>query len=251
MTVEQARKVVEQFNSAALAAQVERIGIAASQLDPAQLAAQAEQARKVIEQFNSAALAAQVERIGIAASQLLAQIPRLTPELFEAAWNERVATAIGHLERAERPPEDKAADAGQFHGRPTDGANAPADARDHVGTRTPTMAGSMSAWWNVLQLLLMIDNLLGDPGATTLRETVSGVANELLLLLLLVTVAQAPSPPPAPAIPVLEAYTTPTQITEGSSMDSDGLPECRPLTADTGLDTTDRDEESDRKGVPR
>ena len=100
--------------------------------------------------------------------------------------------------------------------------------------------------WKVFQVLLTIDTVLGNPGTTTLREAVGGAANEVLLFLWLVTIAQVPSPPPAPAIPVPEAHTTPTQVTEGSSMDSDGLVERRPVTADTGLDTTDRDEESDR-----
>ncbi len=147
----------------------------------------------------------------------------------------------------EEPPDVPADDADQFDGRAADGADAPPDARDHVGGGTPAKAGRMRRAWEVFQVLLTVDTVLGNPGTTALREAVGGAANEVLLFLWLVTVAQVPSPPPAPAIPVPEAHTTPTQVTEGSSMDSDGLAERRPVTADTGLDSTDRDEESDRK----
>ncbi len=147
----------------------------------------------------------------------------------------------------EEPPDDPADDADRFDRRATDGANAPADARDHVDDGTPAKAGRTRRAWDVFQVLLTVDNVLGNPGTTTLREAVGGAANEVLLFLWLVTVAQAPSPPPAPAIPVPEAHTTPTQVTEGSLANSDGLPERQPVTAENGLGTTDRDADSDRK----
>ena len=147
----------------------------------------------------------------------------------------------------EERPDVPADDADQFDGRATDGANAPPDARDTVGGGTPAKAGRIRRAWDVFQVLLTVDTVLGNPGTTTLREAVGGAANEVLLFLWLVTVAQVPSPPPAPAIPVPEAHTTPTQVTEGSLMDSDGLAERQPVTAENGLGTTDRDEESDRK----
>jgi len=147
----------------------------------------------------------------------------------------------------DEPPDVPADNADQVDGRATDGANAPPDARDHVGDGTPAQAGRMRRAWKVLQDLLTIDAVLGNPGTTTLREAVGDAANEALLFLWLVTVAQVPSPPLAPAIPAREAPTAPTQVTEGSLMDSNGLAERRPVTADTGLGTTDRDGESDRE----
>lgn len=105
----------------------------------------------------------------------------------------------------------------------------------------------MKRAWDVLQVLLTIDTVLGNPGTTTLREAVGSVANEVLLFLWLATIAQGPSPPPAPTAPVPAAHTTPTHVTEGSSMDSDRLPERRSVTVENGLGTADQDEESDRK----
>ena len=147
----------------------------------------------------------------------------------------------------EEPPDAPADDADQFDGRATDDANPPPDARGHVGDGTPAKVGRIRCAWDVFQVLLTFDTVLGNPGATTLREAVGGAANEVLLFLWLVTVAQVPSPPPPRAIPVPEAHTSPAQVTEGSLMDSGGLAERQPVTAENGLGTTDRDEESDRK----
>ena len=147
----------------------------------------------------------------------------------------------------DEPPDVAADEVDQFDGRATDAANAPPDARDHRGAGTPAKAGRLRCAWEVFQVLLTVDTILGNPGTTTLRETVGGAANEVLLFLWLVTVAQAPSPPRAPAIPGPEAHTTPTQVTEVSLMDSDGLAERPPVIAEKGLGTTDRDEDSDRK----
>ena len=146
----------------------------------------------------------------------------------------------------EEPPDVPADDADQFDGRATDDANAPPDARDRVDGGTPAKAGRMRRAWEVFQVLLTVDTVLGNPGTTTLREAVGGAANEVLLFLWLATVAQVPSPPPAPAMSVPEAHTTATNVTEVSLMDSDRLAERQPVTMENGLGVTDRDEESDR-----
>ena len=104
--VERARIAAERFDPTQLAAQVERARIAAERFDPTQLAAQVERARIAAERFDPTQLAAQVERVRIAASKLLAQIPRLTPELFGGALKERVAGAVGRLEHTEALAED-------------------------------------------------------------------------------------------------------------------------------------------------
>ena len=125
---------------------------------------------------------------------------------------EMLATAhsidFDDLTWTEEPPDNPADDADQFDGQATDGANAPTDARAHVDDGTPAKAGRIRRAWDVFQVLLTVDTVLGNPGTTTLREAVGGAANEVLLFLWLVTVAQAPSPPPAPAVPVPEAHTT-------------------------------------------
>ena len=149
------------------------------------------------------------------------------------------------------PPDVPDDDADQFDGRAAAAANTSPDTREHVGGGAPAIA-VLNRLWQTLQALAFIDNLLGDPGMTTLREAVSVAANEVLLFVWLVSIAQAPSPPPAPrGTPVPDAQTMHSQVTQGPSMDSDGLLECRPLTADTRLGTTDPHQESDREGMRR
>ena len=93
--VEQASKIAAQVEQASkiAAQQVELASKMAARFDPARVAAQVEQASKIAAQ--------QVELAHKAASRLLAEMPRLTPELFGGAWDERLAAAIGRLERAE------------------------------------------------------------------------------------------------------------------------------------------------------
>ena len=104
--VEQARIAAERFDPTLLAAQVEQARIAAERFDPTLLAAQVEQARIAAGRFDPTLLAAQVEQARTVASKLLAEIPRLTPELLGGALKERVAEAVGRLERTEALAED-------------------------------------------------------------------------------------------------------------------------------------------------
>ncbi|MCY3841840.1 MAG: hypothetical protein OXH09_24880, partial [Gammaproteobacteria bacterium] len=93
----------------------------------------------------------------------------------------------------------------------------PIEPRGRVDGDKPVTSGRIARAWAVLQVLLTLDNFLGDPGVTAVRETVGNAANEVLLLLLLVAVSQAPTPPPAPTVPVPKALTTPTHVAEGST----------------------------------
>ncbi len=104
--IEQARAAAERFDPTRLAAQIEQARAAAERFDPTRFATQIEQARIAAERFDLARLGAQVDQAHIAAGKLLADIPRLTPELFGGAWNERVADAVRRLERTEALAED-------------------------------------------------------------------------------------------------------------------------------------------------
>ena len=104
--VEQAREAIGAFDTAQLVAQVEQARKAAGTFDTTQLAMQVEQARKAIGAFDPNQLLAQVEQARKTASKLLAAMPPLTPELFGEAWNERVAEAVGRLERTKTFAED-------------------------------------------------------------------------------------------------------------------------------------------------
>ena len=114
--VEQARTAAVQLNSRALAEHVEQARQAMEQLAPSRelveqartaaelfdsraLAEHAQQARRAIEQLAPRQEA--VREAWLAANKLLAEMPRLTPELFGEAWNEHLAAAVGRLERLE------------------------------------------------------------------------------------------------------------------------------------------------------
>ena len=104
--VEKARIAAEQFDFDKMAVQVEKARIVAEQFDFDKMVSQVEQARIAAEQFDFDKVAVQAEQARLAASSLLAAMPRLTPELFGGAWDERVAASVGRLERTEAITED-------------------------------------------------------------------------------------------------------------------------------------------------
>ena len=168
------------------------------------------------------------------------------------AVKERLTAAhsidFDNLTWPEKPPDVTAGDTDHFDGRASTAANAPPEARDRVDGGASAKAGRVRRAWDVFQVLLTVDTVLGNPGTTTLREAVGGAANEVLLFLWLATIAQAPSPLPAPTVPVPEAFTTPTHVTEGSLMNADRFAEREPVTIENRHTMTDGDEESDPHG---
>ena len=112
----------------------------------------------------------------------------------------------------------------------TSAGRIPVDPRGRVDGDQPVTSGRIARAWRVLQVLLTLDNFLGDPGVTAVRETVGDVANEVLLLILLVAVSQAPPPPPVPTVPVPKALTTPTHVAEGSLTSASRCAERQPAT---------------------
>ncbi len=173
-----------------------------------------------------------------------------------AAVKESLASVHGidfdDLTWPEELPSSAAGDAEHLDGLGGTSTNTPAEARDRADGGTSRKAWRVRRAWEVLQVLLTVDNFLGDPAVTALREAAGGAsqaAQEVLLFLWLATIAQVPSPPPVPAIPVPETHTTPVTVDEGSLMDSDRLAERQPVTPKNGLGMIDRDEESsDGKG---
>ena len=134
------------------------------------------------------------------------------------AVKEKLAAAHGidfdDLRWPEEPPDLAAGDADDLDVRDSTAANAPPGARDRVDGGTAAKAGRVRRAWDVVQVLLTFDTLLGNPGTTTLREAVGSVTNEVLLFLWLATIAHAPTPPPATTVRAPETLTTPAQVAE-------------------------------------
>ena len=124
-------------------------------------------------------------------------------------------------------------------------ASTAAEAPDPADAGPSARAGHVRRAWDVLQALVLVDTVLGNPGTTTLREAVGGAAQEVLLFLWLATVAQMPSPPPAPAVPAPEALGTPRHVTASSVMGPERLPERETVTTEHGHGMIDEDEEPD------
>ena len=109
--VAETRLAAERFDPSELARRVAAARLAAERFDPSELARRVAAARLAAERFDPSELVRRVAAARLAASKLLAGTPRLTPELFGGAWNERVAEAVGRLERTEAVAEDIVADA--------------------------------------------------------------------------------------------------------------------------------------------
>ena len=215
MQVEQARKAIGAFDPIQLVAQVEQAREAAGTFDPAQLAMQVEQARKAMGAFDPTQLAAQVEQARKTASTLLAAMPPLTPELFGGAWNERVAEAVGRVERTEALAEDivgAAADpnrSGEALAEDTaivQGAARP-EAQQRVNTRL--------SWLWRLRLLTQLERLYGRVKIVLSILTFLGVpvpewptAEELMTLLGMTAPPDGP-PVQAPEWPTSQELARP------------------------------------------
>ena len=145
------------------------------------------------------------------ALQAAMEIPRLTPELFGEAWNERLAEAVGRLEQAqgtiadspepERAVEDLVADAATVQ------EAAPPEAQESVNT------------WVRSFVFRVVVKLLVDPALEAVREAV------LPLIITLLVVVTPPDPPTAPDLstsPRLEPVTTALILPGNWSVD--GLP---------------------------
>ena len=197
-----------------LAAQVEQARKAA-QFDPARLAAQVEQASKMAARFDPARVAAQIEQAHKAASRLLAEMPQLTPELFGGAWNERVAEAVGRLERAQdiirNAPEPERAVEELVKDAATVQEAAPSKARKGLNT-----------WVHHLAWGLLVELIAGPELAA------AGAAVREVVLSLLVTLLVATTPPDLPPAPGLlmghEIKPVTTALTLPGDWAVEGLP---------------------------
>ena len=171
------------------------------------------------------------------------------------AVKERLAAAhsidFDHLTWPEEPPDIATRDADHLDGRASTAANPPPEAPDHVDGGTSAKAGRLRLVWDVLQALIMVDSVLGNPGTTNLREAVGGAAQEVLVFLWLATIAQVPSPPPAPTVPVPEALTTPTHVAEDSLMNADRFAESESVNIENRRAMTEGHEELDPRGRQR
>ena len=86
------------------------------------------------------------------------------------------------------------------------------EVRGPTGQTGPVPPGRVWRVWGRFQVFLTVDNLLGDPVMTPLREAVGnlgeaagGVATEILLPLWLAAIAPAPGLPPSPPVAAPEA----------------------------------------------
>ena len=133
----------------------------------------------------------------------------------------------------EKPPDTAPGDADHLDGQDTTSTTAPTEAQSRAEGGTSSRAWRVRRAWDVLQVLLTVDNVLGEPGVMTLREAAGSAAQaaqEVLLFLWLVVIAQVPSPPPAPKAPVPEAFTPPSHVTEGSTKTAAGPAEREKVT---------------------
>ncbi len=144
----------------------------AARFDPARLAAQVEQASKIAAQVEQASkiAAQQVELAHKAASRLLAEMPRLTPELFGGAWDERLGAALGRLERAEdiiaAAPEPELAIEALARDTDTVREAAPPEAREWI-----------NKWIQVVRQglgIYLAQTLVLDPAFEQVMEAVAG-----------------------------------------------------------------------------
>ena len=215
MQVEQARKAIGAFDPTQLVAQVEQARKAAGTFDPTQLAMQVEQARKAIGAFDPTQFVAQVEQARKTASKLLAAMPPLTPELFGGAWNERVAEAVGRLERTETLAEDivgAAADPNRSgEALAEDAAIVQGAARPEAQQRVNTRL----SWLWGLRLLTQLERLYGRVKIVLSVLTFLGVpvpewptAEELMTLLGMTAPPDGP-PVQAPEWPTSQEFARP------------------------------------------
>ena len=205
------------FDPARLAAQVEHTS---KMFDPARLTAQVEQAHKIAAQqvehaskmaaqFDPARLAAQVEHTqqdvrpgpargaGRAGSQGGQQAadgkPRLTPELFGGAWDERLAAAVGRLERAEdivaAAPEPELAVEALARDTDTVREAAPPEAREWINKWIQVVCKGIGIY--------LAQKLVLDPAFEQAKEAVRAL---LIVLPMMFTNSTLPTPPPAPAL---------------------------------------------------
>ena len=125
-------------------------------------------------------------KTAVLATGQLARMPPLplTPELFGAAWDERLEAAVGRLERAEDiiadAPEPERAVEDLVEDAATAQEAAPPEAKDEVDRRV---------WWF---LLWLADRVRVDPALEGVRETVF----QLIVVLLVGTALPVPSPAP-------------------------------------------------------
>ena len=224
--VEQARLAAEQFDATGLAAHVEQARrvidelapsrdmveqarLAAEQFDATGLAAHVEQARRVIDEL--APSRDMVEQARLMASKLLADMPRLTPELFGEAWDERLAAAVGRLDNLEDiltdAPEPKRTLEELIEDAETVGKAAPPAARTRI--------------WLVLGLIVeLVVQLVVFPAlADALREKVYPAIGAAL------AEPAPPDLPPAPDLPTIqELKPVTTALTLPGDWAVEGLP---------------------------
>ena len=214
--VERANEIAAQVDPARIAAHVEQ---ASKMFDPARVAALVEQASKMAAQVDPARLAAQVEQAHKAASRLLVEMPRLTPELFVGAWDERLAAAVGRLEtRAEGilaaspEPELKTVEA----------LSADMGA---VIEATPTEAREKTKTGLKWLLVFLVDAIAGDPAKEAVRQALMEL---LVVLSVMVTDPTLPTPPLAPTLPQPAALApmsaTPEALVLPGGWQIEGLP---------------------------
>ena len=206
-------EMAERFDPGRLAAQVEQAHKIVAQ--------QVEQASKVAAQFDPARLAAQVEQAHKAASRLLTEMPRLTPELFGGAWDERLAAAVGRLERAEdivaAAPEPELAVEALARDTDTVREAAPPEAREWI-----------NKWIQVVRQglgIYLAQKLVLDPAFEQAKEAVRAL---LVVLPMMFTNPTLPTPPPAPALrqpaALAPVAASPAALVLPGGWQIDGLP---------------------------
>lgn len=147
--------------------------------------------QNALEQLGRPRLQEAVEQARIEAGTQLADMPPLTPELFSGAWNERVADAVGRLERTDARAEDNVADRAVdqlAEDAATIQEAAPPEVQQRVNTRL---------FWLWVQRLAALAQLAGC------FHSVFPV-----LVALLATTAPPERPPDLPTIHALEPSTT-------------------------------------------
>ena len=129
--------------------------------------------------------------------EALKALPRLDPALFGEAWDERLAAAVGRLDRAE--------DIITAAPEPERAIEALATDTDTVREAAlPEVRGGINKWvqlfWIYLAQKLVLDPAL-DPALEQAMEAAREMALRLVVVLMVITTEPTlPTPPPAPAL---------------------------------------------------
>ena len=139
------------------------------------------------------------------------EVPPLTSELFGDAWNERLAEAVGRLERAE----DAIADSPE-PGRAVE--ELVADATTVQEAASPEAQEGVNNWVRLF-VLWLAEQLVAEPALEAARDAV------LPLIITLLVVVTPPEPPPPPELSTTQAIEpATTALTLPGDWAVEGLP---------------------------